>query len=191
MEIELQSNLVLNFPRVIDPPDRSPGLHLSQVISSIASDSGMDNWGSHTGPPTLTMEMGFLWEEVLAMCLRDRLPTRIGEICLNGICMSPDGFDYDKWELYEYKCTWKSSNYNPADNWRWMTQIKSYLWAMKACVCHLYVLYINGDYRPPTPKYLQYRVSFTQQEKEENWNMIMNHAKHKGWIGKEVDSYDN
>lgn len=170
-------------PKSLMVVERTPGLHLSQIINSLANESGLDQYQEHTGGPTLRMEFGFLWEDVLTLALKERLPHRMGEVVLDGIIMSPDGAGWDgRWELAEYKATWKSSNSNPADNWRWMTQIRSYCHALSSNVCNMFIFYVNGDYRNNGPQSYHYRISFTDRELEENWAMIINHATKKGWI---------
>jgi hypothetical protein len=63
--------------------------------------------------------------------------------------MSPDGICLDPWKLCEYKLTWMSSNRDPQDNWRWMTQIKGYLYGVSVFFdrltteCDLHVLYVE------------------------------------------------
>jgi hypothetical protein len=161
--------------------NRTDGLHVTQIINDIMVTSGMM---IASGPfvPNMYTESGFILEDLIAMVLKERLPCRIGEAELDGITMSPDGFDFEKWELYEYKCTWTSMNRVPVDNWRWMAQIKAYLKRMESLVCNLLVLYINGDYKGKGPQFIRYVIEFTPLEIEENWKLIVNHAKNKGWL---------
>ncbi len=166
------------IPRIHTP--RSPGLHLSDIIHDIANTSGISNYKRDTGV-TLRMEMGFLWEEVLTLALKERIPCRM-EIKQDGIYMSPDGIDVPSWELHEYKATWSSSNKSPLDNWRWMTQVKSYCYGTGTEICNLHVFYVNGDYKGTGPEYLTYRIRFTPMELQENWGMVLSHARSKGWI---------
>lgn len=186
---EIEDSRKVLIPRRQEDLPRSPGLHLGQIINSLANEGGVDNYGYGNGPsngspfrPNLRMECGFLWEDILTMALKARLPQRIGEIVVDGIAMSPDGVDDSVWELWEYKATWVSSNRNPADNWRWMTQIMGYMWGLQMTVCNMWILYVNGDYKGSGPVDKQYRLEFTCRELEENWVMITNHARLKGWI---------
>lgn len=161
--------------------DRSKGLHLTDIIKDIMVTSGMMEDG---GPfmPNLRTEMGFIWEDLISAVLRERTPCRPGEISLDGIAMSPDGFDWEGWILWEYKATWKSSNRSPLDDWRWMAQVKSYCKGMGCTQCKMWVLYVNGDYKGQGPSSQLFTIDFTQQEIDENWEMIINHARSKGWI---------
>jgi hypothetical protein len=171
------------MPRVaFEESPRSDGVHLSVVIHDIATTAGLDNY-TYGNEKNTMMEMGFIWEQVLERALKDRYAIcNIGELCVDGIYMTPDKFDVENWVLHEYKCTWKSSKNDPIDNWRWMTQVKGYLRATQTRRCDMHVLYINGDYKGTGPEWYRYSLEFTDQEIEENWTMIVNHAKRRGWI---------
>jgi hypothetical protein len=96
--------------------------------------------------------------------------------------MSPDGFDYDHWELWEYKATWKSCKNQPCENWYYMAQVKAYCYAMETDAARMAILYVMGDYKGGGPQYLGYKLKFTEYELIENWTMIVDHARRKGWI---------
>ena len=171
--------------------ERSPGLHLSDVIREIGQELGMvpkDGENSGWDLP-LAGEVGFLWEDVLGSVLGYRAGTRPGEVVVDGIAGSPDGIEWEstgKPILAEYKATWKSvRNGDPSDNWKWMVQVKGYCYMIsKAYNLHcnrvrFRVLHINGDYKPPSPKYREWLLTFTKRELQENWDMILNHANRK------------
>lgn len=130
---------------------------------------------------TLAAAVGFLWEDLLSLVLHERYACRIGEIELDGIVGSPDGLsDNDPLRIEqvvneEYKATWKSANSPPEDNWYWMCQFKSYCKMLGVHVTVLRVLYINGDYRGSGPMYRVFRIQFTDEELDENWNLILDH----------------
>jgi hypothetical protein len=169
---------------------RSDTLHLSTIITDIGDR--LFNTGYGDSPIQKPQaEFGFVWEELLSLAFAERnrgeCIFRPGEVTLDGITGSPDGISVGEWELEEYKATRKSASRGVEDSWYWMTQIKSYIHMInrgkgKMCSCVLRVLYINGDYKPPSPKYIPYRLVFSQLELEENWNMIRNHAESRGWI---------
>jgi len=174
---------------------RSDTLHLSTITTDIGDR--LFNTGYGDSPIQKPQaEFGFVWEELLSMAFaerhREECIFRPGEVMLDGITGSPDGINMEKWELEEYKATRKSASRSVEDSWYWMTQIKSYIHMInqgkgedeggKMNSCILRVLYINGDYKPPTPKYVVYRLVFSQLELRENWNMIRNHAESRGWV---------
>lgn len=177
--------------------DRSLGLHLSDIYNDIAVSSGIDNFTKGEGGPNLRMEMGFIWERSLEAEFKKRameplkgglVIVRPGEITVEGICMSPDGVCMEPLKLQEYKLTWMSSNRDPQDNWRWMTQVKCYLYGISSVfcqqitLCDVHVLYVNGDYRNSGPEYWLYEMEFTPTEIVETWRMVHKHAKNRGWI---------
>lgn len=187
-EVEVGFDL---FPRrkEEDDPVRSKGLHLTDIIHSIMVDSGMSVTTSGNGwaPDQLNMaaEVGFMWEEILSNVLKDRLPCRIGEIQLDGISMSPDGLEMGEdgeMVLSEYKAKWASSKHSPADNFKWMSQIMGYCKGLGITKVRMYILYLNGDWKPPQPQFKSYQIEFTQLEVDENWEMILNHARVKKWV---------
>jgi len=99
----------------------------------------------------------------------------------------PDGFDVRKWQVEEYKCTWMSTKRTPDQIWRWMAQVKAYC---KGIGTHrgeyptvlFRILYLMGDYKNTGPQYRSYLLEFSDLEIEENWDMLVNHARHKAWI---------
>ena len=166
-------------PRSNDP-DRP---HLTDIISSIEDEMGWGYKGSGFGGPWLTMELGFMWENVLSYALAERYAMRVGEVELDGIVGSPDGMSsYDPLHkvdmvLEEYKCTWKSTR-NPIEkHWRYMTQVKSYCHMVGVSVVVMRVLYVVGDHWGHGPQYGVYRIEFMPVELEENWRMILQQAR--------------
>ena len=177
------------FPRSIesqDLPERSKGLHLTDIIRSIMELSGMNKsiGGNSWGQKQLEVagEIGFMWEEILSAALKSRLPNRIGEIEIDGIHMSPDGLDVEDWCLWEYKCVWSSSKRQPVDVWKWMSQCMGYSHGLGVTEVKMAILYLNGDWRGSGPEYRGYHIKYTPLEIQENWEMLVNHATRKGWL---------
>lgn len=165
---------------------RTPGLHESDVIHWIDDKLGIsrknkspidtDLW-EQAGP------IGFLWEDLFSSMLASRAVVgkdliRGLELDCDGILMSPDGVDVvaddGLGEGWEFKFTWMSSNTLPHDVWRWMAQIKNYAKATGIMTWNMAVLYCCGTYRPPAPVLVGERITFTAQDIEENWRMMMN-----------------
>lgn len=175
-------------PRSVDK------LHLSDVISYIMYHMGKGyKAGTWNADIDLTRDVGFLWERVLEMAYADRMAERIGEVELDGIIGSPDGYGYDKdiydlnnniiWVgnndliLEEYKATWKSSKNVPTDNFRYMLQIKSYCQMLHLQTCVMHIIYLMGDYKGGGPQYRLCRIEFDQAELDSNWRVITDHAR--------------
>lgn len=132
----------------------------------------------------LAGEVGFMWEEILSMAMKERLPCRIGEIEKDGIMMSPDGIEMEEnlTVLSEYKAIWASSRRPIEDDWKRMTQVKGYLSGLGLTVVKMYILYINGDWKGDGPQFKGVRIEFTDTEIAETWEMLVNHARSRGWI---------
>lgn len=185
--VELGFDLFPKRAEGVDPV-RTNGLHLTDIIRSVMEDSGMQKTASGASwmPKQLSMaaEVGFMWEDLLSGAMKERLPCRIGEIELDGITMSPDGIEMldDELILSEFKAVWASNKRLPVDNWKWMSQVKGYCKGLDLLKVKMYILYINGDWKGSGPTYDGFLIEFTQLEIDENWNMLVNHAKHKGWL---------
>lgn len=187
-EMELSVDM---FPRRKDGEDpvRSEGIHLTDIIRDLMETSGMSKtvsgtmWGNDE--LELAAQAGFLWEDLLSLAMKDRLPCRIGEIQLDGISMSPDGIEIDdngEVVLSEYKLVWSSSRRPPTDNFKWMSQIKGYCRGLELTKVHMRIFYLNGDWKPPMPQYKGFRIEFTPLEIQENWELLTRHAHRRGWI---------
>lgn len=157
-------------------------IHLSDIAKYIEYKMKFGPVGKATKwNLNVAAEVGFIWEEVLSMVLRDRYAARIGEVELDGIVGSPDGLSpYDPFGQVpivneEYKATWRSSNKTPDKVWYYMTQFKSYCKMLGVNVTVARILYIMGDYKGSGPQYHVYRIEFTDQELQENWDMILAH----------------
>ena len=186
MEItELQED----FPLLTTDSSRSTDkIHVTEIIADIEKTLGKEykgDWDSQ-----ITREIGFLWEGVLSRAFGDSLAIRPPEVEVDGIVMSMDGVDLDNWTIEEYKCTWSSTKKSPDMVWRWMSQTKAYCKGMgkqkkeggKYPCVKFHILYLMGGYDGKGPKYKVYRVEFSELEIEENWAMIVNHARHRGRI---------
>lgn len=184
---------------VVAPP-RSPGLHVSSLIKSIALKSGLlkslpaQNGRFKSGQILdetdfpLVMAMGMAWEDWISL----QYPEMVyhpGELELDGVAGSPDGITLfpalpqytglGEGIIEEFKLTYKSARKDISDpaNWMWLCQVKAYCKMLPSLCARIHVLYVNGDYsydRPGMPcMYRIYCVQFTQQEVDSNWAMLM------------------
>ena len=179
MEIESE-DILLAKVMWEDVEPRAEGTHLGEITESIMKSAGLWYKGKGFEDMNLTAEVGLLWERILSLVMRDKYATRPPQICEDGIWLSPDGIGPDpKGEAHivveEYKATWQSSIRPPADNFKYMVQIKSYCRAVNTNVAILHVFYINGNYRGSGPQYRRFRIVFSDWELEENWKMILRH----------------
>lgn len=173
---------------------RTPGLHASDLYGSFYRsfdparyDKRRGEDGEPLGFDTTKMELGIGFEEVLERTLAERLlGARPGEfVSPEGIIYSPDYlFSEDDLILGEFKLTWYSSRGAPTDEKfsKWLTQIKLYCHWLEIRRARLYVLFVNGDYKPPTPALLAWELVFTPRELQDEADMILRHGRSKGMI---------
>jgi len=144
----------------------------------------IDAGGQLHSPTTLNrFAIGWAWEEWLATQEADRgLIFHPGEYTLDGMTGEPDAVEDDGKSgiiVHEFKITWKSLR--TFDDWFWLTQIKAYCKMVGTRRAVLSVMFINGDYKPPSPVFKRWECEFTELELEENWDMLLRHGrKHLG-----------
>lgn len=172
------------FPSFVSPPRSSGTLHLTEIINDISAQLFDKKDNKLFGKNMLWAQVGFIWESLLGAAWGLLLGNRPGEVERDGIVGSPDGIRGAV--LEEYKCTWRSVKTHPQDVWKWMTQIKAYMWMTGLRTCNMKVLYLNGDYKfkgdTAGPQYREFWFMPTEQELSENWAMLVNHARAKGWL---------
>ena len=153
------------------------------------------------------IEAGSAFETILERGLAERHQglIRPGEIDFAGVCASPDGLDLetDPMRLLEYKATWMSVGPGIDDKkfWHWWVQIKGYLHMLNqayGCECYaarLIAFFVRGHYKyepapvpgfadplPDGPLLLYFDREFSPRDLQENWQMLMNHAKSRGML---------
>lgn len=191
---ELDETFSLN----VDSGPRSPGLHVSDIIKDICVEIFPKRFSRDDADmPWEKFELGFTWEAILAQTLaarfregRSDIVVHPGEIYADGIYMTPDAVDFKTYTLEEYKCSWARSTREITDDlfWHWIVQAKAYCYGMQQCGLPftksiLRVLFINGDYREHRNAVVRvWELEFTQLEIKENWEMLVQHAKSKGWL---------
>lgn len=116
----------------------------------------------------------------------------ICEECGAGTLFSPDWLfsEKDRYILGELKCTWYSSTGAPTNEKfaKWRTQVMLYMFWLSTILgqdvtkCRLFALFINGDYKPPSPKLRAWEITFTKRELVMEHREIMRHARKKGLL---------
>jgi hypothetical protein len=172
-------------------------LHLSEIYKSLMVRLQPKRFGGNKPFDTRKVETGLIFENVLEQGLREKFATqRVGEIVSDeGVWMTPDGVNPTEACGEEYKCTWMSSRLHegttpytdeygmPTPKFlHWFFQMKGYAKWLQTDTFLLRVLHINGDYeRLPgigyQPTFMTHRIRFSEQEIEDNWTMLMNHAR--------------
>jgi hypothetical protein len=176
--------------------DRSPGLHVSEVIRSIALKTGkldkkyggdVEELGEQERfPPgdasTLRVMMGLAWEKWLGSAY-PFIDFHAGELRRDGLIATPDGMSetvalgVGYVALHEFKVTWKSSRRGIESAWMWLTQCKCYCKMMGVRICLLHVYWVNGDYTYQGPQFTVHHIVFDQWEIDACWEMVMQEAR--------------
>ena len=182
---------------------RPDGLHLSSIIRYMTRPKAKPGDKEPTG---WYRETGFIWEMMLEKVFKRRMQhhrrTRINQLAFerDGIHMTPDGLVYDgpshrgfETEDYieEYKATWRSMRHIGVapgytefgvEFWPWHIQTMGYCRAAGVTRADFYILFMNGDYKPMIPDACYISMRYSEQELEENWEMVLNNSRDKGFL---------
>lgn len=134
----------------------------------------------------LRMAMGMAWEEWVVGLYPDML-WQPGEFHRDKVYGTPDGLIVNQSgqvDVEEVKLTWKSEHtYGKGTdflrNWMWTRQVMGYMAMLQAegyevsRLGRFHIGWANGDYRPPSPKYIRYLVEFEQKEIDRTWEMVL------------------
>lgn len=171
---------------------RSKGVHLSGVIKYVLTTSGLlaadeEEQASAGDVPSLALSarllrmfVGMCWEAGV-VGLWPEIDWQPGQVALDGVTGSPDGITRSTKTLEEFKATWKSSHTRPdiTKEKLWMWQLMGYCKMLGLLRARLHVLWLNGSYRPPSPRYVTYLIEFTQAELDKFWaNVIVKNKEH-------------
>lgn len=166
---------------------RSPGLHMSDIYNDLFQSLEPKRYRKGTPMDPLRLEAGLALEEMLEEGLRRRLiGERPGELVTEeGIIYSPDLLIFNgATRLGEIKLTWMWSkevpriegNSFPPKFDKYVCQMKAYCYHLDTPYARLIVFFVNGK-GDSTPELLAWDIEFTRRELEENWQMLMNHAR--------------
>ncbi len=163
---------------------RSSGVHLSGIIRYCLD---LDRSDRDPDFMPLCMALGLAWE-AWAVGLFPDVVWQPGEEELDGVYGTPDGISvfevHDQKEVIieEWKATYKSTaryGANIIGQTIWMWQLAGLCKLTGLRFARLHVLWINGDYRPPQPKYITYLIEFTHEELDKFWEMVILNNKDK------------
>ena len=193
---------------------RSDGIHVSRVIAAIAKESGILKpdvaedlslvevsdregwWKKLPEGVRIKMSMGLAWEDWYGPRLHE-VAYHPGEMQVDGIYMTHDGESLDVLTsntgllclgLHEIKLTYKSTKTvgNLETQWMWLAQTRAYCKGLGTRVAFVHVLFACGDYKYPiTPQLKVWRVEYTQDEINENWDLLMSYVRHRQLLERE------
>lgn len=110
---------------------------------------------------------------------------RLPEMTLDSLHGNLDLWDNWAWCPHEFKATWQSSRHGLSSDKHFfyrLTQLCAYSWMRERITERringgtLHVLYVNGNYKPPTPAYRAWDIEWTRRERAKNWDMLLKHA---------------
>lgn len=170
-------------------------MHLSGVIRYVLQGLGELDAEDRDEVMPLRMCVGMAMEDWLVGLIQEEEPGfrwQPGEMRRDGVVCTPDGRSVlppregvrigsvdDKRDCIEEikGATWKSryKHGNVLKEKVWMWQLCGELAiAKRELLARLHVVWLNNDYRPPTPKYVRYLIEFERREVEEFWaNVIL------------------
>lgn len=170
------------MPDLLPMLDRSPGIHLSDIIGDISVKLG------HYKPSPLNMaqlQLGSTFEWALIERWMRQYPkryVRIGERECDGIYVTGDLFDKLLWRPAEMKFTFQSAVHTPRDfankvgfiKYRWQACAQAKVMRSDSAV--IPILHPLGDYKENRhPLYHEWEERYTKREIEENWDRLREH----------------
>lgn len=173
---------------------RGAGLHISQIYGDLFSDLEPTRFVRGSTPDPLRLGLGLAWETHLEKCLllqeNGEAASRPGEmVSEEGILYNPDLIIFNgSTRLGEIKLTWASSrefpneptNGLPPKAERYIVQMQAYCHCLETPHARLLAYFVNGDYtRNSGPQLKAWDLTFTTRELDENWAMLLNHARSK------------
>lgn len=185
---------------------RSKGIHVSSIIRSIATETGIlkPEWAEElslidvreiTDPVALLrISIGLAWEEYYIPTILGPMGVadHPGEMFVEGIYMTHDGESLDVVlserkknviiTCHEVKATYKSTKTvgDMTEEWLYLTQIKAYCKGLGTRFAKIHILFLCGDYKYPIKPQLKcWQLEFTQQEIDDNWELLTDYRDHR------------
>lgn len=195
-----------------DAPRTRGVLHISDVYKIVMRRLQPRRFDASKPMDLRRVEIGLLFETMLERALAEKFATvRPGELIVPMTCptcgvdtsvyLSPDGVNPFLIAGEEYKASFMSSGKGLIGDdgvpllkfEHWFIQMKAYAKWLDTLVFVLRVLFLNGDYKwhkdartgesyPTGPQFRSWRVEFTPEEIDINWQMLTNVAWEEGLL---------
>jgi hypothetical protein len=178
---------------------RPAGLHLSELIRDMRVAAGLPVEGPEGEQEGVRMQLGFLWETAVELCLagasfedawemaarrymcavRQQVVKQV-QLEKDSIHMTPDGVDFSTGALESYKATHKSQRKADSQEafeqnfWSWLVAEQGYCLAAGVDTCRFFICWMNGRYDFKTgPNWQIYECVWTEQELIDNWSAVL------------------
>ncbi len=179
------------FPPFTSAQERTPGLHLSTIISDLCVSLGM--YDPTRGIPMVKAELGNMLETCLAERLALEDPDRYYRVwderlqrwrndlevydARDGVYMTLDLLDMTDWAVEDFKLTWLSARHriDSAKLAKFWWQVKGYCHGIGAKIGRLYPVYPIGEYDSGDAVARRWEVRYTRKQLDDNWSMLMRH----------------
>lgn len=178
---------------------RTPGLHMSQIYGDLYQDLEPGRFKRDTAPDPLRLEAGLAFESFLEEAFKHRVMhgerppelTHYEPGVDTPILYNPDLLIFDEHiRVVEIKLSWMSSrelprevaNHLPQKFSKYLCQLQAYCHCLETNLGRLIFFGVNGDYNRDgafTPLLLAFDFEFTRRELDDNWTLLMAHARLK------------
>jgi hypothetical protein len=169
---------------------------LTDIIKSLAADIGKSKGRGDISEDDLNhyATVGWLFEHVFdmafarAMSADERSIVSPGEVELNGVVGTPDRIRVEEdgsLTVIDTKARWMAARkFDELETYFWQEifQVRSYCKMVGSTTAELHVIFVGGNWRPPTPIIKGVRMEFTEREIDEGWQSILGQARRKGWL---------
>lgn len=171
------------MPDLLPMQGRSEGVHISDIIKDLCVRLG--HYSDEIELTSTWAQLGCALEDTVATRYERHFPDRYerpGELERDGLFGTPDLLDLEDGAIEEIKLSWMSAAHLPTSDkfWRYWVQVKAYCHMWGTPLCRLHVCHINGEYKQAGPIYRVWERTWTEQELERNWTMLLKHAARMG-----------
>lgn len=165
---------------------------MSEIYGSLYKELEPKRYGGTELPEPVLLALGTAWEKHLETLLKASQPNHNGE-CFSrpdefvdgeGIAFSPDLLiENGIFRIGEIKLTWQSSreDISAPKFSKWLVQLMAYCKGLETPYGRVYATFVNGDYAAHRwPQLKIWDFTFTERELQDNYRMLVQHAKQRG-----------
>lgn len=166
------------MPDLLPMQDRSPGIHLSDIINDLSIRQG------HYAASPLNMaraQLGCALEWAMIERLMRHHPgryIRLPEVEKDGVYCTLDLLDRHLRSPHEFKLTWQSLSSGPGSKgfWKYETQLCAQSHVINSDRGVLPVTFTMGNYRDDrSPAFREWEYIWEMEERQRNWDKLLRH----------------
>lgn len=166
------------MPDILPMRNRSPGIHLSDIIGDMCLIQGLYQ---KSDPNMVRLQLGNALEWAMIQRLQRHDPDRYAhfpETERDGIYITLDLLDRRLWRPNEFKLTDLSSSIQPGDPkfWKYETQVCAQSFAIGSQEGVVPVVHQRGNYKDVRdPVYHEWELAWSRDELRSNWDKLLRH----------------